>query len=170
MLGIEQSFDGGAKAGEGSAHLEEALDHITLRDYSASMVRAWTTAIFVIFVMCLAAPVWATEAESFDPDEPFNQALTTGMLRSLLNQALDRLEDHVEISGNLLSDDTKGDRGKHLRFKFFPEGKSKSDQHFTAEGWFGSSPESGRYDRRFQFRQPDDRSKKHPSPQIESPL
>lgn len=143
------------------------LDQITPSDYIAAMVRACAIAFFL---MCLAAPVWATEAESFDPDQPFNQALTTSALRSLLNQALDRLEDHVEISGNFNSDDTKGDQGKHLRFKFFPEGKSKSDQHFTAEGWFGSSPESGQYDWRFQFRQPDDRSKKHPAPQIESPL
>ncbi|MBS0180766.1 MAG: hypothetical protein JSS39_00050 [Nitrospira sp.] len=143
------------------------LDQITPSDYIAAMVRACAIAFFL---MCLAAPVWATEAESFDPDQPFNQALTTSALRSLLNQALDRLEDHVEISGNFNSDDTKGDQGKHLRFKFFPEGKSKSDQHFTAEGWFGSSPESGQYDWRFQFKQPDDRSKKHPPPQIESPL
>lgn len=131
------------------------------------MVRACATALFV---MCLAAPVWATEAESFDPDQPFNQALTTTVLRSLLNQALDKLEDHVEISENLQSDDRKDDQGKHLRFKFYPEGKSKSDQHFTAEGWFRSLPESGQHDWRFQFRQPEDHSKKHPSPQIESPL
>ncbi|MDF0675034.1 MAG: hypothetical protein P0120_11970 [Nitrospira sp.] len=131
------------------------------------MVRAWVTAFFVI---CLAAPVWAAEVESFDPDEPFKQALTTTMLRSLLNQALDGLEDHLEISGSRNPDETKGDREKHLRFKFYPEGKSKSDQHFTAEGWFGSSPESGQYDWHFQFRQPEDRSKKHPSPQIEAPL
>ena len=84
------------------------LDQITPSDYSAPMVRACVTAFFL---MCLAAPVWATEAESFDPDQPFNQALTTSALRSLLSQALDRLEDHVEISGNLHSDDTKGDRG-----------------------------------------------------------
>ena len=126
--------------------------------------------ITALFVMCLAAPVWATEAESFDPDQPFNQVLTATMLRSLLNKALDRLEDHLEISGNFNSDDTKDDRGKHLQFKFYPEGKSKSDQHFTAEGWFGSSPEPGQYDWRFRFRQPDDRSKKHPFPQIEGPL
>lgn len=138
-----------------------------LIDYSALMVRACAT---VFFVMCLAVPVWAGEAESFDPDQPFNQALTTTVLRSLLNQALDNLEDHVEISGNLNPDETKGDRGKHLRFKFFPEGKSKSDQHFTAEGWFRSFPESGQYDWRFQFRQPEDRSKKHPSPRVEAPL
>ncbi|NGZ08337.1 MAG: hypothetical protein CV088_03000 [Nitrospira sp. LK70] len=131
------------------------------------MRRACTIAFFVMY---LTAPAWATEAESFDTDQPFDQALTAAALRSLLNQALDRLEDHVEISGNLHSDDTKGDQGKHLRFKFYPEGKSKSDQHFTAEGWFGSVPESGQYDWRFQFRQQEDRSKKHPSPQLESPL
>ncbi len=131
------------------------------------MIRACATALFL---MCLAAPVWATEAESFDPDQPFNQAMTSGLLRSLLNQALDSLEDHLEISGSLNPDDTKGDQGKHLRFKFYPEGKSKSDQHFTAEGWFGSVPESGQYDWRFQFKQPEDRTKKHPSRQVDPPL
>ena len=136
-----------------------------LRDYSAPMVQ---TCVTVLFLVCLAAPVWATEAESFNPDQPFEQAMTAGVLRSLLNQALDRFGDHVEISGN--SDDTKGDRGKRLQFKFYPEGKSKSDQHFSAEGWFRSLPESGQYDWRFQFRQPEDRSKKHLSPQLGAPL
>lgn len=131
------------------------------------MVRVCMTLLFLI---CLAVPVWAAEADSFDPDQPFNQALTAAALRSLLNQALDRLEDHVEISGNLHSDDTKRDQGKRLRFKFYPEGKSKSDQHFTAEGWFRSSPDSGQYDWHFQFMQPEDRAKKHPSPQVETPL
>jgi hypothetical protein len=37
------------------------------------------------------APVLATQADAFDPDQPFEQALNTGILRSLLNQALDRL-------------------------------------------------------------------------------
>lgn len=124
----------------------------------------------MIFVMSLAAPVWATEAESFDPDQLFNQALTAGILRSLLNQALDRLEDHVEISGNLHSDNTKGDQGKHLQFKFYPEGKSKSDQHFMAEGRFRSSPESAQHDWQFKFKLPEDRSKKSPFPQFEAPL
>lgn len=126
--------------------------------------------VTVIVSMCLAVPAWADQRDSFNPDQPFEQAMTTGVLRSLLNHALDRFEDHVEISGNLHADEMKGDRGKHLQFKFYPEGKSKSDQHFTAEGWFRSLPESGQYDWRFQFRQPEDRSKKHPSPPIEAPL
>ena len=122
------------------------------------------------FLICLTTPVWATEVEPFDPDQPFDQALAKNVLCSLLNQALDRLEDHVEISGNLSSDETKRDRGKHLQFKFYPEGKSKSDQHFAAEGWFRSSPESGQHDWQFKFKRPEERAKKSPSPQFEAPL
>ncbi len=138
-----------------------------LRDYSALMVR---TCVIALFVMCLAVPVWAAETESFEPDQPFDQALGKTVLRSLLNQALDRLEDHLEVSGNLSSDETKADRGKHLQFKFYPEGKSKSDQHFAAEGWFRSSPESGQQDWQFKFKRPEDRLKKSPSSQFEAPL
>ena len=148
-------------------HLDGSLDEVISRHYSAPMIR---TCVIALFLMSLAAPAWADQQESFNPDQPFEQAMTAGVLRSLLNHALDRFEDHVEISGNLHADGMKGDRGKRLQFKFYPEGKSKSDQHFSAEGWFRSLPESGQYDWRFQFRQPEDRSKKHLSPQLEAPL
>lgn len=143
-----------------------SLDQAASKDYSDLMLR---TVAAAIFLMCMASPLWASEPESFDPDQPFEQALTSSLLRSLLNQALDRLEDHVEIFGNLNSDETKGDRGKHLWFKFYPEGKSKSDQHFAAEGWFRSSPESGQHDWHFKFKRPEDRPRKSP-PQFEAPL
>jgi hypothetical protein len=122
-----------------------------------------------ICVLCLAAPVWATDTESFDPDQPFDQALTTGLLRSLLNQAIDKLEDHVEISGRLNSDASKGDKDRHLRFKFYPEGKSKSDRHLTAEGWFQVSPEAGRRDWHFSLTLPADPPRKSPLP-LDTPL
>jgi len=115
------------------------------------------------------APVQATQADTFDPDQPFEQALSSGLLRSLLNQALDRLEDHVEISGDLIASDQKTERSRHLRFKFYPEGKSKSDQHFAAEGWFHTSPESGQHDWHFKFKRPEDRPQKSP-PQLKAPL
>ena len=50
------------------------------------MVRA---VAIVFFLMFTAGPVWATEAEPFNPDAPFQQGLTTSLLRSLLNQAFD---------------------------------------------------------------------------------
>jgi hypothetical protein len=142
------------------------LDQNLLEYYSAPMIR-FVAATF--FLLCVTGPVWATEAESFDPDQPFEQALTTSMLRSLLNQALDKLEDHVEITGNLNADALKDDESKHLRLKFYPEGKSKSDEHLTAEGWFRFSPEAGQHDWHFKFELPKDHSKKLP-PQFESPL
>lgn len=119
----------------------------------------------LIAALCLVywvTPVSVTQADTFDPDQPFERALSTILLRSLLNQALDRLEDHVEISSNLSANDTKSDRSRHLRFKFYPEGKSKSRQHLSAEGWLRSAPESGQLDWHFRFKLPEERSKQLP--------
>jgi hypothetical protein len=118
--------------------------------------------------MFTAGPVWAAGAEPFDPDAPFQQGLTTGLLRSLLNQAFDRLEDHLEIMGKLDSDNGKGDRQGRLQFKFYPEGKSKSEEHVAAEGWFHVTPEGGQQDWHFRFTLPKDR--KNSPLQFEEPL
>jgi hypothetical protein len=121
--------------------------------------------------LCWVTPVWATQADTFDPDQPFEPALSTGLLRSLLSQALDRLEDHVEVSGSLGSGNTRADQSRHLRFKFYPEGKSKSQQHLSAEGWLRSTPESGQLDWHFRFTLPEERSKQLLSkPLVEAPL
>ncbi|OQW35811.1 MAG: hypothetical protein A4E19_16315 [Nitrospira sp. SG-bin1] len=126
--------------------------------------------VIALFLLCLTVPVWAADTELFNPDQPFEQAMTRSFLRSLVDQAIDRFEDHVEISGNLASPETKSDQEQHLGFKFYPEGKSKSTRHFAAESWFRIVPESGHYDWHFQFRQPEDRSKKQLPPQMEAPL
>jgi hypothetical protein len=127
--------------------------------------------IVALSLMCTVTPVWATQEESFDPDQPFEQGLSTSLFRSLLNQAFDRLEDHVEISSSLSQGDTKPDRSRHLRFKFYPEGKSKSRQHLSAEGWLRSAPESGQLDWHFRFKLPEERSKQlWPQPSFEAPL
>jgi len=115
----------------------------------------------------MAGPAWAAEVEPFNPDAPF-QELSTSLLRSLLNQALDSLEDYVEITGKLDPDDMKGDRQGRLQFKFYPEGKSKSDEHLTAEGWFRVAPEGGQHDWHFRFMLPKDR--KNSPLQFEKPL
>ena len=129
------------------------------------MLRAMAVASF----LCLwPSPVWAAEVEPFDPEAPFQQGLTTGLLRSLLNQAFDRLEDHVEILGKLDPDDVKGNRQGRLQFKFYPEGKSKSDQHLGAEGSFRVAPDGGQQDWHFGFTLPKDR--KNSPLQFEDPL
>ena len=129
------------------------------------MVRAVTIAFFLV---CAAGPVWAAEVEPFDPEAPFQQGLTTSLLRSLLNQAFDRLEDHIEIMGKLDSGDVKGNQQGHLQFKFYPEGKSKSGEHLAAEGSFRVAPEGGQQDWHFKFTLPKDR--KNAPLQLQEPL
>lgn len=128
----------------------------------------------LIAVLCFVYSVTsapAALADTFDPDQPFEQVLSTSLLRSLLNQALDRLEDHVEMSGNLSANDTTPDRSRHLRFKFYPDGKSKSQQHLSAEGWLRATPDSGQLDWHFRFTLPQERSKQaSPRLQLDAPL
>lgn len=133
------------------------------------MIMMKRTIASAFFVILMATPAWAGGPEQFDPDQPFEQALTTNLLRSFLNQAIDMLEDHLEISGNLSPDEKQGDRRGNFKLKFFPEGKSKSDESLSAEGWFDFSPDSGQQDFLFRFTLPKDPSKK-PVQQFEGTL
>lgn len=129
--------------------------------YSARMRYAFS---ITLCVLCMAFPVWAGEPESFDPEQPFREALSKNLLRSFLHEALDQLDDHLEISGSLVPDETTTDRRGHLQFKFYPEGKAKSDQPLTAEGWFRLAPNDTVQNFSFRFTNPE-RPSKNSSPQ-----
>jgi hypothetical protein len=111
-------------------------------------------AVIPVLVITLSTPAWAGESGGFDPDKPFNEAFSQRWLRSFLNQALDAFEDHFEITGNLNPDSGEGDRTNKMQFKFYPEGKSKSNDHVTAEGWFGPSKDSLQDEFHFRFAVP----------------
>ena len=98
--------------------------------------------------MLAVQPVWAGAPE-FDPEQPFKGA-GQRLLESFLGQALQALDDHFELSGNFDSDAEK-DQKKTLRFKFYPNGKSKSNEHIAAEGWFGPSTDSHQDEFHFRF-------------------
>ena len=89
----------------------------------------------ILLVALALIPIESRASEPFDSDEPFKQAITKNLLRSFLNQALDVLDDHLEIVGSLNPDKKQGDRQQYLKFRFYPEGKSKSNESMTAEGW-----------------------------------
>jgi len=104
------------------------------------------TALLAILVV---QPAWAAEPE-FDPDQPF-KGLGQRLLESFLGQALEALDDHFEVSGNFDADAQPNDRKKTMRFKFYPNGKSKSNDHMSAEGWFGPSKDSREDEFQFRF-------------------
>lgn len=101
-------------------------------------------------VMVAAQPALAAEPE-FDPEQPF-KGLGQRLLESFLGQALAELDEHFEMSGTL--DSAQKDKKQTLRFKFYPNGKSKSDEHIAAEGWFGPSPDSRQEEFHFRFTVP----------------
>ena len=103
-------------------------------------------------VMVAAQPAWAAGPE-FDPEQPF-KGLGRQLLESVLGQALAALDEHFELSGSLDPDTQKNDPKKALRFKFYPNGKSKSDEHIAAEGWLGPSTDSSQEEFHFRFSVP----------------
>jgi hypothetical protein len=108
----------------------------------------------VLFVVLALIPVESRAVELFDSEEPFNQAITKNLLRSFLNQALDVLDDHLEVTGALNPNEKQGNRQQYLKFRFYPEGKSRSNESMTAEGWVDQVPASGQQDFHFRFSLP----------------
>ena len=94
-----------------------------------------------LLMALVASPAWAGESGTFDPDQPF-KALGKRFLDSAFDQILEALDDHFELSGTFDTDSTQSDPKRNLKFKFYPNGKSKSEDHITAEGWFGPSQDS----------------------------
>jgi hypothetical protein len=124
----------------------------------------------VLLLVALAvAPTRSHAVEPFDPEQPFNQAIAKNLLRSFLNQALDVLDEHFEMSGSLNPDGKQRDQPQHLKFRFYPEGKSKSRESITAEGWVDQSPDSSQQDFHFRFSLPKSPEKNVP-PQFEPVL
>ena len=121
-------------------------------------------AVITVLVVALCTTAWAGESGGFDPDQPFKEAFSQRGLQSFLNQALAALEDHFEITGNLNPDSDAPDRTGKLQFKFYPEGKSKSNDHVTAEGWFGPSKDSLQDEFHFRFAVPKSSSKPSAEP------
>lgn len=117
----------------------------------------------LISIFLMSAGTSLAEAPSFDPDQPFRQSFSSQMLRSLLNQALDILDDHLEVAGDVSDSDSATDQTGRLQLKIYPKGKSQSKEHLGAEGWFRFSPDSGQHDFHFRFQQPHDSSDHTPS-------
>ena len=110
----------------------------------------WLAGIALLIVLTVQ-PLWAAGPE-FDPEQPFKGA-GQQLLESVLGQALAALDDHFEVSG-FNSETPPSDRKKTLRFKFFPNGKSKSNDHIAAEGWFGPSADASQDEFHFRFTVP----------------
>ena len=112
----------------------------------------WLAGAAVVVGLLAVQPAWAVGPE-FDPEQPF-KGTGQRLLESFLGQALAALDDHFELSGSLDSDALQHEGKKTLRFRFYPNGKSKSNDHIAAEGWFGPSTDSRQDEFHFRFAVP----------------
>ena len=117
--------------------------------------------ILLLAVLLAVAPtsLWAGETSSQDQggidfDQPFDDAIAKGVLRSLLNRAFDAIDDHVEISGKLRHG--AGEEEGRWELRLYPRGKSQSGDHVAAEGWFRFSPDLSNNEMTFRFRSSQD--------------
>ena len=61
------------------------------------------------------------------------------LLRGLFDQALAKIRDYVEVEGSLPSEGAPS--AGEFRLKLFPQGRSRSQEHITAEGSFNLAPD-----------------------------
>ena len=71
-------------------------------------------------------------------------------LHGLLDQALATMQDYIEVEGSLPSPDTRP--SGECRLKLFPQGKSHSQEHVTAEGSFHLSPDADQQEFTLRFK------------------
>lgn len=119
-----------------------------------------------IILALAACPVWASEqvhlvADELNFDEPFEQAAAKSVLRSLFNQALDLIENHIEVKGDLRPNEETGEQRGRFQLKLYPQGKSQSENHISAELRFRSSPHDQHWS--FDLKHPKESSKNSPS-------
>lgn len=98
------------------------------------------------------APHTPHVVESFDTITPDR------LLRGLYDQAVAALQEYIEFEGRLPKDGETQARAGQFRLKLFPQGKSRSEEHLSAEGSFGPSPDSEQQEFTLRFK-----SSKHPS-------
>lgn len=95
-----------------------------------------------------------------DLNESFEQAVPYNLLRGLFNQALSTLHEYLEVEATLPGGGQTHQQAGEFRLKLFPQGKSQSQEHMTAEGSFRLSPDADEqeFTLRFKSSKPSQRS------------
>ncbi len=113
-------------------------------------MRRWTicAAIFLGFSLSTTGLHAASNGDEHSSDQGTACAglIPEKLLCDLYNQAVATLRNHVEIDGSAAQ------RTGEFRLKFFPQGKSRSQDHLSAEGSFNLSPETEQHELTLRFK------------------
>ncbi|WHZ21926.1 MAG: hypothetical protein OJF47_001038 [Nitrospira sp.] len=93
-----------------------------------------------------AGDVHAATLEDFrspDLNGSFDHTTPRDVLRGLFTQALATLQEYIEVETTLPAEGPSQPQTGEFRLKLFPQGKSHSQDHLTAEGIYRRSPDAG---------------------------
>ena len=95
-------------------------------------------------------------------DEGSDKTIPGSLLRGLFDQALATIQEFVEVEGTLPSNEPK--RAGEFRLKLFPQGKSRSQDHLSAEGSFRLAPDADQQEFTLRFKSSKDPQRQIPTP------
>lgn len=118
---------------------------------------------FLTALLLTATPLSAANDHALAVEDPglsvaneaFDKTMPESLLRGLFEQALATLQEYVEVEGTLPSHEPQ--RTGEFRLKIFPQGKSLSQDHLSAEGSFHLAPDAEQQEFTLRFK-----SSKHP--------
>ncbi len=117
---------------------------------------AWLLAtVFLAALIVPATDSYAAPAEDQHrptPNESFEQLFPSGLFDELYSHALSTLQDYIELEGNLPGEGSSRQQAGEFRLKLFPQGKSRSQEHLSAEGSFRLSPETDQQEFTLRFK------------------
>jgi len=124
--------------------------------------------LLTVLLLLFATPVGADDRRATADEgsrtpamnEPVDRTVLRDVLRELFTQALATLHEYVEVETALPPDDSSRPRAGEFRLKLFPQGKSRSQDHLTAEGTYRHSPDAEQREFTLRFKS----SKNSPSP------
>ena len=103
----------------------------------------------------------AADRPAPEANELLEQVVPNGLFRDLYNQALSTLQEYVELEGHLPGEGSSRQQAGEFRLKLFPQGKSRSQEHVSAEGSYRLAPEDGQ--REFTLRFKSSGNSRHPA-------
>lgn len=96
--------------------------------------------------------VAAEERQGPQASELFDHVIPQDLLRNLYSQALSTLQEYIEVEGNLPGEGSSRQQPGEFRLKLFPHGKSRSQEHMSAEGSFRLSPDADQQEFTLRFK------------------
>lgn len=102
----------------------------------------------------------AADRSAPEVNQLFDHLIQKGLLRDLYNQALSTFHEYIELEGSLPGEGSPQQQPGEFRLKLFPQGKSRSEEHLSAEGSYRLAPDSDQREFTLRFKS----TKKSPRP------